>query len=156
MKFIPLTKGYEAMVDDEDYDQLTKYKWQVLVCRGRPYARRHGPGDSSIFMHKAVLGIPDKIDHIDNNSLNNQKSNLRAATPTQNGQNRKIQVHSTPYKGVSYFKHQKKFVATIKALGKRVHLGYFEDPVNAAKAYDAAAIRFFGEFARTNQQLGAL
>jgi len=96
--------------------------------------------------------IPETIDHIDHNKRNNKIENLRAATYSQNLQNtRKFSNASSKFKGVCYDKKRNKWVARIKLIDKRIHLGYFENEVEAAKAYDAAAILNFGEFAQTNR-----
>jgi hypothetical protein len=92
------------------------------------------------------------IDHVDGDGLNNQKRNLRKATPTQNGGNRVIQKHSSKFKGVTWWKKPKKWVACIR-FNTRIHLGYFESETDAAKAYDAAALKLFGDFALTNEKL---
>lgn len=88
MKKIPLTKGYEALVDDDDYDFLMRYKWYASVGSStgtRVYARSRIKG-KMVYMHKFIMNYPigKVIDHIDNNPLNNQKSNLEAVTPLEN------------------------------------------------------------------------
>jgi hypothetical protein len=108
-------------------------------------------------MHRLILDHhAEHTDHKDGNGLNNQKSNIRPATRAQNGQNRKLQIHSAPFKGVHHFKALGGWTASIRVNKKKKHLGYFDSPELAARAYDAAALKHFGEFARTNQQIGAL
>ena len=100
--------------------------------------------------------LPEFLDHIDCNPSNNDISNLRAATIKQNGMNRKkdksyagIQTLSK-FKGVSLNKQLKKWISRIGINGKRKHLGYFTSEIEAAKAYDTAAIKLYGEFAKLN------
>ena len=98
-------------------------------------------------MHRGYL--PDEIDHIDGNGLNNDVENLRAATRSQNGSNRGTQTNNTSgFKGVSWHKTSNKWQAVIKFDGKQRHLGYFDTPDAAHEAYKAAAKRLHGEFAR--------
>jgi hypothetical protein len=156
---IPLTRGRFAIVDPEDYEKLSKYKWHALqygesfyaVRIGRKSEARHG---KNIWMHRVVLGLDEGeiCDHINHNGLDNRKANLRPATHSQNMQNRpkrKTKCHSK-YKGVSFRKAQKKWVADIQVNGKPKFLGYFGSEVKAAKAYDRAARKYHGEFAALN------
>lgn len=159
MKEIKLTRGQVALVDDEDFDWLNQWKWYVCYRKGtnRFYARRSAWVDGKIIrikMHRLILGLTDpkvQCDHKDGNGLNNQRENLRASTNQQNMQNiRKKGGCSSKYKGVSWYKRCQKFEAKIGMGGKKKSLGYFTDEVEAAKAYDTAAIKQFGEFAKLN------
>ena len=162
MRLIPLNEGKVAKVDDEDFDRVSKYTWKLMVARngtGNPYARTWIKGQ--MLMHHFVLGSKIRTDHKDGDSLNNQKANLRPANRVQNARNRRIQKHSAPFKGVSLFKATGKWQASIRLATapvqlRKVHLGFFETPEEAARAYDIVALKHFGEFARTNQQMGAL
>lgn len=110
-------------------------------------------------MHRVILGLTDSgvdVDHKDGNGLNNQRSNLRTASRQENAFNRKVQPHSTPFKGVHYRIAQNKFQARICKDGKRRHLGFFDDSVEAARKYDEVAIQLFGTFARTNALMGLI
>jgi|ERR1035437_4627903 hypothetical protein len=151
MKQIPLTKGKFALVDDEDYDFLMQWKW----CYAGKYARRHSPRPTKkwIIMHKLINGTDDSLqtDHIDGNPMNNQRHNLRDATPLQNARNRPSYKNSfSKFKGVA--KNKNKLKAYIRVEGKLIHLGCFsiDREIEAAKAYDAAALKYFGDFARLN------
>ena len=152
MKEIPLTQGKVAIVDDQDYDWLNQWKWSATWCKSKGgkilwYAvRAEGPRRSvtHIYMHRAIAakGSTLRVDHRDGDGLNNQRHNLRLATASQNGANKvkSLKPCSSRFKGVFRDKSKGKWV---------VHL-YFEDEVEAARAYDAAARLRFGEFACTN------
>lgn len=156
MKTISLSKGYEALVDDDDYDWLLEYKWHALKGAGsrEPYAATNIKIDGKwkrAWMHKILLnaGSDQVVDHIDGNTLNNQKSNLRLATKTQNQQNRRGRRDSkSGYKGVSYESRKGYWRARIKVNGKLLSLGSFATPEEAHEAYKTAALKYFGEFSR--------
>jgi hypothetical protein len=159
MKTIALTKGYVAQVDDADYEQVKAAgPWfAVLSKSGKIYAH-HSVWvgyRSQEGMHRFVLGLIDgnvEGDHIDGDGRNNQRYNLRVATPSQNCQNRGMPSSNTSgYKGVSWHKNSGRWQATIKYGPVRKHLGYFDNVQDAAKAYDVAAQTFHGVFAKTNK-----
>lgn len=164
MKTIPLTRAQVALVDDADYEWLNVHKWHALQPDpGRFYAARRDMRQDGryVLMHNIILGVLG-IDHRDGNGLNNQRSNLRAATEQQNHWNMRLiqRKRGIGFKGVtrasvaSGMSH--KWIAYINRDGKRTYLGYFISPVVAARAYDAKAIELFGEFALTNQAMGLL
>lgn len=152
MKFIPLTQGRFTFVDDEDFDALNKFKWYYE----RGYAcRKNGKKE---YMHKVINQTPEGMhtDHIDGNRLNNTRGNLRSCTASQNIMNRKISTgKSSAYKGVSFYKRHGYWVAGIMRDRKDIHLGVFDTEIEAARAYNAAATKLFGEFARLNIIQGA-
>lgn len=153
MKLIPLTQGKFAQVDDEDYDYLMQWKWYAIPKRRTTYARSSETLKSpSIRMHRLIMKPPPElqVDHIDGNGLNNQKSNLRWATHSQNQFNRKSRMGSSRYKGVYFHRIAKKWVAMISENAKRKWIGTFETEEAAAEAYNRAAIKYHGEFARLN------
>jgi hypothetical protein len=151
---IALSRGLFALVDDEDYDRVTAIgKWYADPSGKTFYARKNFWRDgsyTSIRMHALITGI-DNVDHANGNGLDNQKSNLRPATGSQNCQNRGIRSdNSSGFKGVYWSRQRGKWVASIWFDGRERHLGVFTDPAAAAHAYDAAAHKAFGEFARPN------
>jgi hypothetical protein len=151
--------GRVALVDDEDYELVMQHRWTIREVRRRgrtwgPYAITNITRDgfrTTIFMHNLIMGCR-RIDHMNSDGLDNQRSNLRQATNGQNMHNRRPNVnnHSSQYKGVGWYPRYGKWVARIRVDGKRRCLGYFADEQEAAQAYDAAAILAFGEFARPN------
>ncbi len=156
---IPLTQGQYAIVDPKDYEQLNKHKWYVQRTKQMFYAVRRAKGHERakgqiVWMHRSILPPPEGmcIDHINNNSLDNRKANLRLATPAQNARNRrKMAVKtSSKYKGVSYHAGQRKWCAAIRVNGQYKYFGLFQNEIDAAKAYDSAAKKYHKEFAVLN------
>ena len=141
-----------TIVDDADYEWLMQWRW---VGAKDPYSKSFYAiriqNGKKIFMHKVILGISDmQGDHINTNSLDNRRVNLRPATSKQNAANRNKHRNgrqlSSQYKGVSWDKRTDKWRAKIVTQ----YLGYFTSEIDAARAYDAAALDRFGEFARPN------
>ena len=167
MREIELTRGYIAIVDDDDYDMLMKHKWHVDVVTNAgckmdyPKAKTTvawKPGrNRSVYMHRMIMGSPDGkfVDHEDGDTLNNQRKNLRVASRRQNRLNSSGDRSylggptSSPFKGVSE-KYPGKYQATITSRGKQHYLGLFESEVEAACRYDMAALYYHGEYARLN------
>jgi len=152
MRIIPLTKNKVTVVDDLDYEKISKYKWyyaQGYAARGvnvRGVVKIH-------FLHNLLLPLRAgyKADHANLNTLDNRRLNLRYVTNSQNGANRsKFKNNTSGYKGVYWHKATKKWCASIRVNYKSVALGYHHDPVEAAKAYNTAALEYFGEYAWLN------
>lgn len=160
MKEIKLTQGKVALVDDEDFEYLSQFKWQYNKnCTVSGYARRNVRVNGkvkSIPMHREILGLgwgnKTKVDHKDRNGLNNQKSNLRHATVTQNNCNRRLH-NKHKYRGVTFIKNGgyiSKWRASIVKDGRRIPLGHYKTVEEAALAYNEAAKKYQGEFAVLN------
>ena len=139
-----------ALVDDDIFDYLNQFKWWLTDNGYAISTKKTDSGRTRIRMSREVINCPNGyfVDHIDGNKLNNQKSNLRIATKSQNGMNRGRPASNTSgYKGVSWDKHTLKWRAEIKANGKRYRLGRFLEKVDAAKAYFEAARKLHKDFA---------
>jgi hypothetical protein len=156
IRFIPLTKGKFAIVDVEDYERLSQYKWHAVKTGDRFYAYR-SKNKRSLSMHRVIMNAPKGmvVDHIDGNGLNNRRSNLRVCTVSQNHQNRRWTGGVSRYKGVCFLKKVNKWKAEITFNGRRIHIGCFADEISAAKAYDKKAAELFGEFAYLNFDKGS-
>jgi hypothetical protein len=151
VKFLSINKSDKlAIVDDEDFDRLSGYVWwdrsSIYRVEHRHYKTYHYSMANTVMNNYDVM-----YDHKDRNALNNQKENLRVATYSQNCRNvAKKSNTSSKYKGVSYHKSKKKWIASIRKDFILIHLGYFELEVDAAKAYDAKAKEIDKEFAVLN------
>jgi len=149
---IQITKGKFVLVDKDDYDFLTQWKWYLDV---KGYACRNSATSNgkrrTILMHREVNHTPEGFftDHINGNKLDNRRSNLRTATNQQNAYNRGENSNNTSgFKGVSWENQKKKFRARIWISGKCNCLGFFESPEAASSAYREAANRLHGEFVK--------
>jgi hypothetical protein len=150
IRYIPLTKNKYAIVDAADYCRLCKHRWCVTGA-SRPYACRREHG-KTIYMHREIMQAPKGmcVDHIAGFTLDNRRANLRICTPSQNMRNRRGNFGRDLPKGVTYQRHCNKYKASIGINGAPKHIGYYDNPIEAAKAYDRKARELFGEFARLN------
>lgn len=153
MKEIKLTQNKVALVDDEDYEFLSKFNWYAGKGSTTFYAKRSETNNGKkivIKMHHQIMG-GKWIDHVDHNGLNNQRSNLRFCTRSQNGMNQRKQKNtSSIYKGVYFHKSTGKWMSRININGNRIHLGMFDSELDAAIVYNENAIKLFKEFASIN------
>ena|SRR3990167_11191769 len=160
---IPLTQNKFALVDDEDFDKVNQYKW----CFSRHTKKNFGYAgrkvqiswdgkkqiSKHILMHRVIMNAPKglDIDHINHNTLDNRKSNLRVCTRSQNFQNAELRSDNTSgYKGVTFDKRRQKWVGRIGVYGKRIIKHGFVSSGEAAQWYNEQAKLYFKEFARFN------
>lgn len=156
---LQLTKGKEAIVDDADFEMLSAYKWFFQKNGKTGVARASVPAgknrQTKVVMHRLLLGARrgQWVDHINGNPLDNRRSNLRFCSPRESARNRGPFGGRSPFKGVAWSKANRKWKASICVgdSGERLHLGYFKDAVFAASAYNEAALKHHGDFARTNE-----
>ncbi len=158
VKIIPLTQGQFALVDSKDFDWLNQWKWYAQKSYITFYACRcvrPKPGKPErIAMHRLIMKAPQdlQVDHINHNGIDNQRLNLRLCTGLENQWNARNRVGASRFKGVSRCNHYWK--AQINVNKQRISLGYLLDEKDAARAYDIAALKYFGGFAKTNKMLG--
>ena len=153
MKEIDLTQGKKAIVDDEDFEWLSQWKW----CYDGNYAVRHSPTVNGkrrpIWMHREIMKTPEgmETDHRDMDKINNRKENLRICLLSENQRNRVAYANNTSgYKGVTWNRRDKEWRAQITVESRIIQLGGFRTAEEAALAYDEAALKYHGEFARGN------
>lgn len=149
------TNGHEILIDIEDYAFLKQFSWHTRSDRTNfKLIADRGPKHKVRLMHRLILDDPKDltVDHINGNTLDNRKVNLRICSIKENTRNRQKRKDKTSskYKGVSLIKSNKKWYASIKQDGKSYNLGTYQTEIQAAKAYDKKAIELFGEYANIN------
>lgn len=155
MKPISLTQGKVCFVDDKDWAWLLQWGWYAFRGHDTYYAARKDRG-KTISMSREILGLTGGssrvlCDHINKNGLDNRRRNLRIADRSSNAYNSKMSVRNkTGYRGVYWDTEHKKFRAVLGAGRMRRHCGYFENSAEAARAYDAMAIKHVGKHAVLN------
>lgn len=152
MKYIELTQGKRAIVDDADCDMLMQHKWYAVNNNNHWYASTRLRNRGGIIpMHRLLLDIPQGIecDHINHDGLDNRRSNIRPCTTSQNQQNRLLIFGSSKYKGVSWKRGA--WEAGIRKDGKWSYLGRYETEDDAALAYNLYAMTLFKEYACLNE-----
>jgi len=162
MKEIKLLHGEIALVDNEDYDVVMKYRWRTTKNkRGTTYATttiwvKEKKSQTQLSMHKKIMGTPPRkglmVDHKNRKTLDNRRCNLRWVTPTQNSFNsekRTTNRHSK-YKGVTFYPKRNKWKSSIMAYGKATFVGHFDSEIEAALAWNEKAKELHGEFAVLN------
>lgn len=151
LKTITSNNGFEIVVDDEDYEKLSGFNWHY-------HAKNNFVSCGGVTIGHMILRTDKWVDHADRNGLNNQRSNLRECTASQNAQNKRKprwRMGSSKFKGVSFHSRNKSWRARITLqdiFGQNFNrsLGCFSTEEEAAEAYDEAARRYFGEFAALN------
>jgi hypothetical protein len=151
--YVPLTKGYEAIIDVADIGVVFGFNWCAVESRSTAYAVRNSQNGNKkhIRMHRVILGAAENglVDHVDGNGLNNRRDNLRLATRSENQRNRPAPKHNTTgIKGVSWCGTSAKWRACIAFDGRFKSLGYFPSKEEAALAYKKASEEFHGKFGR--------
>jgi len=158
---VVLSDGKIVKVDLEDREKVRYRSWR---SNGRGYAVSR-PWDKkerryrTLYMHRMIIGAEDGevVDHINGDKLDNRKQNLRRVTQSENLQNAKLSsANRSGFRGVSWCRWTSRWVAAIWRHGKKRNLGRYEEIEDAARAYDAAALKFFGESAKTNESMGLL
>jgi len=150
---IMLTRWYFAIVDVEDFEWLSRFRWCVLCSReGNPRYAARRENNRFVLMHRMIADVPRgmDVDHVNGNGLDNRRHNLRVCTRSENLQNMRPRGGSSRFKGVYWHKRDKVWRAYINVNKVRLSLGSFHDEIDAARAYDEAARKDFGDFARLN------
>lgn len=154
-RLITLTQGKYAVVDEDDYEKLSKHKWFATKDKKTFYARRMmvgAQGRRMVMMHRVILNYYGKmqIDHINGNGLDNRKENIRICTPSQNQRNRNKSANKTSiYKGVSRTKYGT-WHAYFRYNGKQINLGAYNKEEDAAQKHNTIAILLWGKYAKLN------
>lgn len=154
MKEIQLTQGKVALVDDEDFEYLNQWKWHLSSQRYAATNMKINGKFKGVYLHRFIMKASKntQVDHIDNDKLNNLKSNLRLCNHAENMINRPAHNNSkSKFKGVVLKKNCKKYIARIGVNKQQLYLGLFTDPIDAARAYNNAAQKYHGEFANLNK-----
>ena len=154
---IYLGDGEWTIVDKEDYYRFGNFKWTLNVQETRFYAVRNARNGNekvkTVRLHREIMQAPEGVlvDHKNRRTLDNRRANLRFATQSQNMQNRRKRKNTTSqYVGVCLDKQRGQWEVRIIRRGKRIWIGRFHNEIEAAKAHDAAAKKYHGEFARLN------
>lgn len=158
---VPLSKGKVAVIDELDAPWVMERKWFARPVRGGYWyaVTNDGGGRKRLVMHREILGAKQHeiVDHVNGDTLDNRRSNLRLCNRSENMANRAKRVGRSRFKGVVYRADRNRWYAQIGHNGRRRFLGSFETEESAAIAYDAAARSLFGSFARLNlpREVGA-
>ena len=158
MKFVidsPKYGKHTVLIDDEDFEKVKDFKWSIFTAR-KLYVFRNAKENGTTkveLLHRRLLNFPNgEVDHINGDGLDNRKFNLRACTNSENHMNRGKQKNNTSgFKGVMQYGRFGKWKAQIVVKRKNIHVGCYDTPEQAAVAYNTAALKYHGEFARLNE-----
>lgn len=155
MAIIELTQGQITIVDDWLFKFLDRYNWYAQNHTGKFYAHGTIVSKKEVFLHRFLMGLPNKeyrVDHINHNTLDNRLCNLRICNQSENCANSKKQKYTlSKYKGVHFHKIANKYCVEITHNYKQYYLGLFKSEIKAARVYNNAAKELFGEFAYLNK-----
>ena len=146
---------YKVLIDDEDWERVSRYKWYVSENNKYVFANIYCEGTrKTVSLHRLILDCNDTkqvVDHINHNTFDNRKVNLRMCKQVQNTQNKRMPSHNTTgYKGVRKRKHCSRYTAVVREGKDSYTCGFYNTPEEAARAYDMMSIYLFKEFAYTN------
>ncbi len=155
---IPLTQGKYALIDEADFGLVSDKKWCADKANtGDNYYATTSMGRKHIRMHRLIMDAKkgEHTDHINGDTLDNRRSNLRICTHAENCRNQHVRNRGTSqYKGVSWSEDRRKWLVQIKVNYKTIPLGRFRNEIYAAGVYDKAAVKYFGEYANLNFKQG--
>lgn len=154
VKFVPVKNGQHAIIDEKNFEDLAKYKWHLSAngyCVRTQKKTKTQP--KTVYMHRQIMSYPPSpVDHRDHDKTDNREVNLRICSNADNCRNNRLSKRNTSgYKGVTWHKKGKKWNAEIIYFYKKIFLGLHTSKIEAAKAYNEAATRLYGEFACLNE-----
>ncbi len=152
MRKIQLTQGKEAIIDDEDFELVSKHKWHCVLIGGSSYACNN----RKEYLHRVLMNpnIDKMVDHVNGNGLDCRRSNMRLCIRQENHRNlRKSTNNTSGFKGVCFDITRNKWKASIGHERKKIHIGYFNSKEEAAINYDKKSSEIFGNFACTNKSM---
>jgi hypothetical protein len=152
VRYIALTRNQFAIVDTADYPELSKYPWTVCGSPGRYYAIRRDKNRKTVYMHRQIMQPPPGMvtDHINGSRLDNRRENLRNCRQQENRWNSRGTGALSGFTGVWYDKDREQYEAVVRVNGEKLHLGWFDDPVEAAHVRDRKALEVYGPYAYLN------
>lgn len=151
---IILTRGEKSTVDYKEYKNISSFKWCCTLHGGKKYATRNSKGNRTIYLHRQIMDFPVGlvVDHINGDTLDNRRTNLRICTQKENIRNSKMfNTNTSGYRGVTFRKDRGKWASQIMINDKHISLGMYLDKKKAAKAYNTKSKELFGEFSFQNK-----